>query len=91
VPTITIPDATYAALSRKAAAVGVSPSEFIALTLGADPAPPTPLPSPDEAARQKAFEEMTAFVQSLAHLFPPGHETDVSREAMYREREDAQL
>ena len=90
-PTITIPDDTYALLARKAAAVGVSPGEFIALTLNGEGHAPAPPPASDAVARRKAFEEMTAFVQSLAHLFPPDHETDVSREAMYAEREDAQL
>lgn len=89
-PTVTLPDDTYELLARKAAAVGVSPGEFIALTLSGETQSPAPPPIPDAEARRKAFDEMTAYVQSLAHLFPTDHETDVSREAVYREREDAQ-
>ncbi len=91
-PTITISDEVYAALTRKAAAVGVSPGEFIALTLSGDVQPPAPPTlSPDAEARRKAREQLTAFLHTLAAGFPPGHETDVSREAMYEERLRAQL
>jgi hypothetical protein len=83
VPTITIPDATYEALSRKAAAVGLSTDEYIALTLStATPVVPTTKVLEGEAW-WKAFEEFNREVQARARLDPPGFELDVSREAMY--------
>ena len=93
VPTITIPDDTYELLSHKAAAVGLSPGEFIALTLSGEVPTPTPVPqaAPDAAARRKARHELMTLLHTLSAEFLPDHETDVSREAMYREREESQL
>ncbi len=82
-PTVTIPDDTYAALSRKAAAVGLSPDEYIALALSAAVPVPAPPKALEGEAWWKAFEEFNREVQSRAHLYPPGFELDVSREAMY--------
>lgn len=92
-PTITISDDAYAALTRKAAAVGVSPDEFIALTLnGEGTLPPPPGVSAVQVlegeAWWKAFEELQREVQSRAHLYPPGFQLDVSREAIYPDSED---
>jgi hypothetical protein len=82
-PTVTIPDDTYDLLARKAAAVGVSPGEFIALTLAADTTPTAPHQPLEGEARQKAFDEWMREVAARAHMYPPGFELDVSREAMY--------
>ena len=86
-PTITIPDDTYELLTRKAAAAGVSPGEFIALTFSADahsPAPPTQVLQGE--AWRKAFDEWMREVAARAPMYPPGFELDVSREAMYEDR-----
>lgn len=91
-PTIAVSDGTYELLARKAAAAGVSPDEFIALTLSGDGQPPAPpAPKPDAEAQRKARAQLTALLDTLAPGFPPDHETDVSREAMYEERLRAQL
>ena len=82
-PTITISDNAYELLVRKAAAVGVSPDEFIALTLTADAMPAAQPQMPLEGeAWQKAFDEWMREVAARAHLYPPGFQLDVSREAM---------
>lgn len=81
-PTVSLPDDTYDLLARKAAAVGVSPGEFIALSLSADSpvAPQHPLKG---EAWKTAFEQWMAEVAARAPLYPPGFELDVSREAIY--------
>lgn len=86
-PTVTIPDDAYELLVRKAAAVGVSPGEFIALTLATDAAPtPQPrMPLQGEAWR-RAFDEWMREVAARAPTYPPGYQADDSREAMYEDR-----
>jgi hypothetical protein len=55
--------------------------------------PPNPLHTLPMPADQwlAGFEAWAKELQDLAHLWPPGHVVDDSREAIYGEREDAQL
>lgn len=85
-PTVTIPDATFERLARHAAALGTTPDALATAALD-QAVPPAPPPSVLQGeAWWKAFEEWNREIQSRAHLYPPGFELDVSREAMYEER-----
>ena len=61
--------------------MGVSPGEFVALTLSAAPTSPPQQPLEGEAWF-KAFDEWMREV-AARDMYPPGFELDVSREAMY--------
>lgn len=83
-PTITIPDATFDRLARRAEALGTTVEALAApalaqLTAG-PPTPPVDLPY-DEWKR--LVDEYLAEVKARAHLYPPGFEADVSRESIY--------
>ena len=89
-PTIAIPDDTYTRLQQKAAHLQVTVEHLIAPALeqiaseaqanGHHSTPQVDLPF-DEW--KKVFEQLLANANSRAHLYPPGFEADVSREAMY--------
>ncbi len=89
-PTITIPDDTYQRLRQRADSLQISVERLIAPALeqialepqanGHQSAPLVDLPY-DEW--KKVFEQLLANAKSRAHLYPPGFEADVSREAMY--------
>lgn len=100
-PTITVPDDTYRRLAERAAAQGTTVERLAAPALeqlasqpagnGHPATPPTdPAPLTGDAWRQK-FEELNALIQSRADRYPPGHVLDVSRDAIYGDREDSQL
>lgn len=88
-PTITIPEPLFDRLTRRAAVLGVTADALAATEL--DRAVPITQPSADTAARLEALRKLTELFQSLSSTFPPGHVTDVSREAMYEDRLRSQL
>jgi hypothetical protein len=84
--TITIPDSTFDRLTRQAAAIGITVEQLVLPVLD-QIAPPGPTPE----ERRRAFEEWRKRVEERAGMYPPGFQVDDSREAIYKEREDAQL
>ncbi len=88
--TLDIPTDTYERLARKAATLGITP-EALALpaleqaaadphTNGLPPGHPAVLPP---AEWRRRFDSHMRAVEARADQYPPGHVTDVSREAMY--------
>lgn len=82
-PTITVPEAVYERLARRAQALGTSVE---ALTLPAIEAvaadPPRGALSP-ETEWKKAMAELAASARSRVHRYPPGFQVDDSRESIY--------
>jgi hypothetical protein len=79
--TLNIPDATYARIAERAAKLGVTVEELVLPLI--EQAAPEPAPAePTQAERMVAFKKMQAYIESLADRFPPGHQVDVSREAI---------
>jgi len=87
-PTITVPDATYARLSTGAATVGLSVDQYVFPYLDQIVPPRLPLKGEDW---QIKFEEFNAMIREHAKTLPPNHWVDDSRETIYGEREDSQL
>lgn len=89
-PKITVPDAVYDRLARRAAALGTTPEALAmpALEEAAGGPPTTGNPSrPAEeltaAERLLLFTEHMRAIEARPYDYPPGHVTDVSRESMY--------
>ena len=93
-PNVMIPDETYQRLVERAAAQNIPVDELItsAVDYGAKygPFPPDPPPPLTGDAWIAAMDEMKREAESRAGRYPPGFVLDDSREAMYRERLDAQ-
>lgn len=88
-PTVTIPDDTYQRLQLKAERLQISVEHLIAPAL--EQIAHESQPNGHQSTLQldlpydewkKAFEQLLANAKSRAHLYPPGFEADVSREAM---------
>ena len=89
-PTITVPEATYQRLSRRAAALSTSVEALAQPALERVAREPEanrpPLDPPGQMAHEewkKGMDEWQAIVESRADRYPPGHVTDCSRESIY--------
>ena len=89
-PTITVPEATYQRLSRRAAALSKTIEALAEPALeqiAREPiTDPLPLDPPGEMPYQEwkmLFDEHMQAVESRADRYPPGHITDCSRESIY--------
>lgn len=78
-PTINLPDDVYQYLSEVAARRGMTVDQHVASVLGPAAAIRTP------AEREAAFQQHLELARARAHLYPPGFECDISRDAMYPE------
>ena len=88
-PTITIPDDTYQRLRQRADNLQISVERLIVPALEQIAHEPqvnghhsTPHVERPFDEWKKVFEQLLANAKSRAHLYPPGFEADVSREAM---------
>ena len=88
--TLDIPKDTYDRLARKAATLGTTPEALALPALeraAAEPLtngqPPVPPADPAPAEWRRLFDAHMRAVEARADQYPPGHVTDVSREAMY--------
>jgi hypothetical protein len=92
-PTLNIPEDTYARLAARAKKGNVSVEDLVRSSLaelaqsGSAHLPPETL-SYDEWKRR--FDAWQQLVRSRAGRYPPGFRVDDSRESIYGEREDAQ-
>lgn len=89
-PTITVPDAVYDRLARRAAALGTTPDALalpaIERAAGEPPAVDRPIPSASDlspAERLRLMAEHMRAIEARDYDYPPGHVTDVSRESIY--------
>jgi hypothetical protein len=93
-PTVIISEDTYRRLSTRAAALNMSVDELVKPALerlatgDADTGEPVPLTGDAWRAEVEAWKRDA---ESRAGRYPQGYVLDDSREATYREREDAQL
>ena len=84
-PTITVPEETFQRLTRRAAALRISVEELAVPVLKRLATEPVPVAAPD-LSHEEWLANLNAWmaeVQARAHLYPPGFEADVSREAIY--------
>ena len=88
--TIAIPDHTYLRLAALATLRNLTPDALAADALeklvrepiaNGNPVPRTDAPSRDEWTAN--FDAWMAVVEARAHLYPPGHFVDDSRESIY--------
>jgi len=89
-PTITVPDETYARIARRAEALGTTVEALVAPVLEQMVTTPKPNGPPAEPPVEmpydewkKGMEEWQARVLARAIDYPPGFECDVSRESIY--------
>ena len=92
---VTVPEDTFRRLAERAAALNISVDDLVKPALdrlaeaGTPPTdPPHPLTGDAWRAELEAWKQDA---ESRAGRYPPGFAPDDSREAIYREREDAQL
>ena len=88
--TLNIPDATYARLAARAAALNTTVEQLAApvldrLVSGDSGVNGHPAPAGDVSYDEwkNGFDELLALARSRANLYPPGFQADVSRESMY--------
>ncbi len=91
-PTITVPDDTYARIARRAEDLGTTVEALVVPAVeqaalkpeaqGLQPSPPDAVSYVEWKAR---FDDLLALVRNRSerYTYPPGFEVDVSREAMY--------
>jgi hypothetical protein len=94
-PQITIPEEMFRRLAARAAALSISVDDLIRPALqrlaeASTPAGEPPFPLSGEAWRAE-LDAWKRDAEARAGRYPPGFVFDDSREAIYREREDAQL
>ncbi len=94
-PQLTIPEETFQQLAAKAAALDISVDELVMPALaqlaGAEAPEPEPLLPLTGDAWHAELDAWKRDAESRADRYPAGFVLDDSREAIYREREDAQL
>lgn len=78
-PTINLPDDLYQRLAAAAARRGQTVDEQACEML----TPHFPPNFPTREERDRAFNEAVARAEARAHLYPPGFQLDISRDAMY--------
>jgi hypothetical protein len=90
-PTLTIPDAVFERLAKRAAQLNVTVAQLIAplLDMAAesnDPGHPTTAPTAVRFAEWKnRFDAWMAEVQARVNRYPPGFVMDDSRESIYQD------
>jgi hypothetical protein len=94
-PNLNISEDTFRELRARADALGISVDDLVRPALDriaqtAMPAPEPPLPLGGDAWRAE-LEAWKRDAKTRAKRYPPSFVLDDSREAIYREREDAQL
>jgi hypothetical protein len=94
-PVLVIPEDTFRRLSERAAALNISVDDLVRPALdrlaqggSLTPEPPQPLTGDAWWAELDAWKQDAL---GRAGRYPPGFILDDSRDAIYREREDAQL
>ncbi len=93
-PSVNIPEDTFQRLSERARKANVAVEDLVNSSLaelaasGSAYLPPQTLSYGEWKQR---FDEWQQLVKSRADRYPPGFQVDDSREAIYGEREDAQL
>lgn len=81
-PAINLPDDLYKKLAAVAAGLGQTVDEHVTRMLGPAETIITP------AERDALIADADARARARAHLYPPGFECDISREAMYPDEND---
>jgi plasmid stability protein len=83
-PAINLPDDLYQRLAQAAARRGQTVDEQACEML----APHFPPDFPSREERDAAFEKHLELARARAHLYPPGFQLDISRDAMYPDGEE---
>ena len=79
---ITIPDAVFERLTRRAAELGTTAEALAIQKLETVPTSASPADLPYEEWK-KRFDEFTARIHAVVGPMPPGHFIDDSRESIY--------